>query len=647
MFKDYEEMAQYFIENKEIDASCKEDLINHMKRFEEYKSEEGIMESNELLINTENVDKDYLKSINQMSDETKPDTNNISCQEEQVYYISQKENWEGKLYKLDKQGNIIDCYNFNLNNDEIKNIKNQVPENRNELIELLSTYHEEYNFKEIQDKLTEEIKCYPEINEKYLKLINPKQEQIRFSSKVSLLRTLLEGKNNLNCKMLISILEYYDVDYFKKLINDGILKESNYNQLYNYFFRYICDFIAKYNILPTIKIAVSNLDIPYSKEFFDDFILERTMVDEKIKSQYIELQKNLAISLSQELSNRKITFEDYTQRLNEINQKYSISSINDNFDELKEIINSKEEGSILSTGIKEFDDNKVLLQKGKVATVLAYTGDFKTMFSTNVAYHNIQDGKNVLYLSLEIAKEDMYCNFISRHSYGTDNKISHSDLKLNKLEDENYEKFNKVYDDFKAKLKSHLLIIDETDIKNYSFEDMDQLLSLANTQFINKTNKGIDLIIVDHLNLFKFGALGGNDYSIVNHWMSYFRSNSINFLKQKQKVATLCVCQSSRDGYRQAQKDKEYSLTSIAEGNEIERASSLVLSIFTDNTLRNDNEVYLQVLKLRDQAFNNLSFYIGIRPEYYTFGVNKDDKSNLDFDYSNYENNIKVFEEEK
>ncbi|MBQ9441579.1 MAG: hypothetical protein IJU55_01015, partial [Selenomonadaceae bacterium] len=43
------------------------------------------------------------------------------------------------------------------------------------------------------------------------------------------------------------------------------------------------------------------------------------------------------------------------------------------------------------------------------------TGGFKTTFMVNLAYNKILEGRNVVFFSLEVTKEDMYYDFLSLH----------------------------------------------------------------------------------------------------------------------------------------------------------------------------------------------------------------------------------------
>ena len=83
-------------------------------------------------------------------------------------------------------------------------------------------------------------------------------------------------------------------------------------------------------------------------------------------------------------------------------------------------------------------ENEVDFAKGELTSLMGATGGFKTTFMTNLAYNKLKEGRNVVYLSLEIPKADMYFNLLSLHS--TDDKFSihipHSELKRSLLTEE-------------------------------------------------------------------------------------------------------------------------------------------------------------------------------------------------------------------
>ena len=111
------------------------------------------------------------------------------------------------------------------------------------------------------------------------------------------------------------------------------------------------------------------------------------------------------------------------------------------------------------------------------------------------------------------------------------------------------------------------------------------------------------------------------------------------------------LSQSSREGWKEADKSNgRYRLTALAEANELERASSLVLSVYCTDTLKQMKSAKVQILKNRDGEVwpEPIETYADFA--YYEFGEtmnssNKEDKLELAdmsanlFDLSNNEMN--------
>lgn len=306
-------------------------------------------------------------------------------------------------------------------------------------------------------------------------------------------------------------------------------------------------------------------------------------------------------------------------------------SISDCYDELESIYNNFTERKPISTGIKELDDNNIDIAKGELTTLIGATGSYKTTFMTNIAYNKIKEGKNVVYLSIEEPKVNMYFNLLSLHS--TDNKFSmyipHSELKRSVLTEEQKKVlFHDVYEDFKG-YKKHLSLIDENDIELNSFSNYTKILSKVDKQFIKETGTGIDILIVDHIQMLKNNTdlVGNNSYELVSKWIDYFRRNTVNFLGTGKTVATLVVSQVNRKGQEESKrKYGRYSLNAIADSAEIERQSANVFSIRNEYTLFT-SEAMFTVHKYRNLEKPDKEIHIKITPKYYAFkSADKDGK---------------------
>lgn len=258
-----------------------------------------------------------------------------------------------------------------------------------------------------------------------------------------------------------------------------------------------------------------------------------------------------------------------------------------------------------------------------------------TTLALNIAYAAQLREMNTLYLSLEVSKFDVYANLLSRHSNQKKftTQIPHLDLKQHKLSEQDYEYLkNTIVPDYNS-LTGKVYIIDDTDIGSYSQYSLEQAFTQINDKAIQETGHGIDICVVDHINLLKFGESKLGTTDAVNKYTTFFRQQAVNWCKTKQPVAMIVLAQSNREGGEYARKhDGNYLLGHFAEGNELERASSLVLTTYSDDALKTLYTAKVGLIKNRDGAPIEYAFETIIEPEYYTFGntlVN--DNLNTDF----------------
>ena len=266
------------------------------------------------------------------------------------------------------------------------------------------------------------------------------------------------------------------------------------------------------------------------------------------------------------------------------------------------------------------------LQAGTLATILGFTGSFKTTWALNISYNAITAGKNVLYLSLEVTSENIYYNLLSRHSY--DNKfkshIEQSALKLKSVPEEDFKYLeDTIYPDFKQ-LPGRIYTVDETELESYSFFSLETKFREIDKLATEETGHGIDVLVVDHAQLLKFDtsmkALG-NETNVVNAYVSFFRQSALNWIKSGKQILVLMLSQSSRDGWKEAVRTEgRYRLTALAEANELERASSIVLSVFSSDALKQVKAAKVQLLKHRDGQAWAEPMEVYVDPVYSVFG---------------------------
>lgn len=321
----------------------------------------------------------------------------------------------------------------------------------------------------------------------------------------------------------------------------------------------------------------------------------------------------------------------------------------DNF--LKEVEEHSKLPQGIMTGLAEIDEYIGGLVPGTMSVVMGFTSQGKSLLANNIAYNAVKQGYNVIVLSLEISKLDCMFNFLSRHS--NDKKFAKYDYipareaRLNKLKPEMLDYLKTVVAPDFYSLPGKLRILDETNFGNYTFSEIKNLLLSVDDGFLKQTGKGVDLIIVDHAQLLKFGGNAKTDtYTIMNEYISFFRRISLNFKKENgvsRGTHVMMVSQTNRSGWADADKEGGnknpelkgmYKLTALAEANELERAANIVLSIYTNVALRQAKECRCCILKNRNGQISDIPMCIEFYPEKYllnsvTAGQIQEDTSNL------------------
>ena len=147
------------------------------------------------------------------------------------------------------------------------------------------------------------------------------------------------------------------------------------------------------------------------------------------------------------------------------------------------------------------------------------------MLANNIAYRAIKRGLNVAYISLEISKENMFYQMISIKSFNDgatgDKLISHSTLKERNLlpEQEKYV-FDELWPSFKD-MPGNIYVVGEWDFNTTSSREMQIKLMEVENYAIKHSGHGIDLLIVDYIQLFKqyTDTYAQGEYSVLGMWV--------------------------------------------------------------------------------------------------------------------------------
>ena len=381
------------------------------------------------------------------------------------------------------------------------------------------------------------------------------------------------------------------------------------------------------------KPSIELLKQKFPTLVFDNVVpLKQEQLEETIKLDLETLkQKNqsrMLLNLSSKVNVNGLTEEVIDDLLSLTKEESSTTGeYKSILGDVKEIYDKSKLIKGIKTGVSQIDERTGGLQPGTFNTLAGFAGAGKTTAAVNIAYNAMKEEKNVCYITLEVPKLDMVYDLLSRHSFEKEFKkpISHSHIKKRELSKEDSEYlFTEVLNDFREKMEKHLFILDETDFVSYSFSMMEAKIKECDTLATANTGHGIDLLIIDQAQLLKFGGgidKAGNETSVINLYVSFFRQQAINFLHSKRTCTVLMLSQINRDGYNYACKHNgQYSLTNLAEANELERASAMVIALFTDESLKSSKQVSIQLLKSRNGETIIDPVMSSMDPVYYVFG---------------------------
>lgn len=324
---------------------------------------------------------------------------------------------------------------------------------------------------------------------------------------------------------------------------------------------------------------------------------------------YISQKKNRFTSTQFLLAADKIRSQGLTEEdtmkiyklISSVETSDGYESIATNFRELYEKQQRLEGISFLCS---DLDDRTGGITPGQVCTILGAPGSMKTTYSSNIAYNAMKQGKNILYLSLEEPAIQLYSKWLSRCSIDTNTPIPQQDINLHKLDEKQQDAlYNKVMPTMNG-YPGKIYIVDEQQLSDRSVVTLETKFKEIDKLAREETGHGIDLLVVDHIQLFKFDlGVRIDTITTINMYVSFLRQQALSWLHEKRQIAVILLSQANREGYEYARKnDGAYLSQHVAEASEVERASAYIISVYTNSETQISNQLTLCAVKLRGAA---------------------------------------------
>lgn len=244
----------------------------------------------------------------------------------------------------------------------------------------------------------------------------------------------------------------------------------------------------------------------------------------------------------------------------------------------------------IHTGLKKLDQALHGFQRGCVYVLASRPGMGKTAFALNIARKTAKKGNAVLIFSLEMTKRSLIDRMVIAES-----GVNASDYKLGRLIPD------EVYSMGKALEGLSLLPISISDAASITVQ---QIRAMAKKL---KRQKGVDLIIIDYLQLIDMASLSGKSK---NDEVAAC-SRAIKILAKDLNVPVVLLSQLNRDVEKRA--DKIPMLSDLRDSGAIEQDADAVLfihreSYYTDDADRNSG--LIRVAKNREETTGDVGFWV-------------------------------------
>lgn len=233
---------------------------------------------------------------------------------------------------------------------------------------------------------------------------------------------------------------------------------------------------------------------------------------------------------------------------------------------LEELYGSKDEITGVASGFLELDDMTAGFQPGEITIIAARPSMGKTAFSLNLTLHAcMKQKKKVAYFSVEMAKEQMMIRMLSVAS-----KIPLGNLRVGNISEKDWPKLINTA----AALSEAPIYIDDTSgISPYEIRSKLRRM---------KSKVGVDLVVVDYLQLMGLKQkVDSREREVAEI------SKTLKAIAKEFKVPVLALAQLNRGV--EGRTDRRPMLSDLRESGSIEQDADIIMMLYREDYYDRDN----------------------------------------------------------
>jgi hypothetical protein len=340
---------------------------------------------------------------------------------------------------------------------------------------------------------------------------------------------------------------------------------------------------------PSLDYYKSDYDYSYFTETTNTVSVPeaRDMLEQDYKT-YVKNQLFRSMSYYLDQDESELDTEDIILQLRKYIDDYDSRIDLRELDDYKDVYDKrKNKDPGLKSFIAPIDNHVQSFELGTMSTLMGESGHYKTTLSLSMMYNNIVErGKNVVFVSLEMDRNLIMDQLMSRHTYndkfvGTLNNPVPSDrlrdADLNEAEEEIVK--NQVWDDLKNNDEyGDFEILGYDDFMDFSVTGLRSRLARVDFE--------IDGVIVDHIQETAYfdHSFDTRYTNPINYYVRAFSQLTKDVDGTGKKSHVMLLSQVNKEGFQHAQKKKgQYHENAVAEGHTIKRESTVIWSTYAND----------------------------------------------------------------
>ena len=445
--------------------------------------------------------------------------------------------------------------------------------------------------------------------------------------------------------LCIATVAVIDLDYLKRLINSKLLHQDEENLVKKYLQiteelntqrvsratlalkdDYFADIFKDFNFKNNaLTIRQGDEEFTFPQELLNDFaqLVDLFIVERK--------KEQLETQAFEELRQNGIT--STLKRIIDNVPQVPINVSNQDILDIRQLYNATKSRFSISTTLSYIDNIINGLEQGYVNTLVTNEIGLSKIFSINVIYKALHEGYNVLCINNYIEIEEIVESLAMKHfqaMYPEKSKdLKISDIKYHKVPENST--FWTSYDDFINNYRNQLIVLTPEQVDITSIERLQSVLYSAQTSFVNNTDHGIDLLVIEgieNLSLEKGYHKIANVPTILSNYLPFFKVQAKHFLNTNCPIAVLITtCNTNMKDARRS--DLYGELKAYVSVNNMDKSiyqhSDNIICLQNIYTYHYFEEAYiidLYMSKCKNKITPSSSIELGVNFENYTIKEN-------------------------